>query len=144
MVRVRKSVIIARPLVEVFDFVADPRREPLWRTAVTSMAHEGGSASGVGARYRMTGSYEGRSGDAVLTCTEYVRNERVSYSGGEGPVAAGFTYQVRSDGASTVVAMVVKADIKGPAAAFSGMAEKMLDKMADADLHKLKRILEKA
>ncbi|MDZ4654743.1 MAG: SRPBCC family protein [Coriobacteriia bacterium] len=143
MVRVRKSVLIAKPLPEVFAFVADIKKEPLWRSAITSVQHVGGPERGVGARYRMSGSYEGKSGDTVLACTDYVLNERVSYAGGEGPVGADFTYEFRAEGEQTHVAMVVKVDLKGKARLFAGMAEKMLDKFADADVHSLKRLLEK-
>ena len=52
MAHAERTVIVDRPIAEVFAFLADPTNERLWRPEVISIEHIGGS--GVGAQYAQT------------------------------------------------------------------------------------------
>jgi len=48
---IEKSTLIARPVEAVFDFVADPRNDPLWCPKVKSVEPAGEANEGPGARF---------------------------------------------------------------------------------------------
>jgi uncharacterized protein YndB with AHSA1/START domain len=48
---IRRSVLIQRPVAEVFEFVADPLGDPDWCPKVRSVEQVEGEGPGVGARY---------------------------------------------------------------------------------------------
>lgn len=48
---IEKSIQIARPIEEVFAFVADPQNDPAWCPKVKSVQPAGGVAGGPGARF---------------------------------------------------------------------------------------------
>jgi hypothetical protein len=52
MAHAEHSVIVDRPIEEVFAFLADGMNEPLWRPEVINISHVGGS--GLGAEYAQT------------------------------------------------------------------------------------------
>jgi uncharacterized protein YndB with AHSA1/START domain len=51
--KIERSVVIARPVEEVWSFVADPRNDPKWCHKVASVEQVGGDGVRMGARYRV-------------------------------------------------------------------------------------------
>jgi hypothetical protein len=49
-----ETVTVARPIAEVFAFLADGMNEPVWRPEVTNVGHVEGTGTGVGATYTQT------------------------------------------------------------------------------------------
>ena len=129
------SVAIARPRAEVFAFVADPTRFPLWNSAVTSV--EPTSDDGFVMRRRLpTGQAENRL--EIIAC-EPPAAFAVRTTSGPTP----FTYRYRfieADGATTVT-LAGEVELAGvfalvPARAFKhGVGE---------NLTTLRRLLERA
>ena len=52
MAHAQQTVLVNRPIGEVFAFLADGMNEPLWRPGVTNVSHVSGS--GVGAQFTQT------------------------------------------------------------------------------------------
>lgn len=52
MATITESVVIARPIHEVFAFIADARNDPLWCPNVRESEQTQGEGPAVGARYR--------------------------------------------------------------------------------------------
>jgi uncharacterized protein YndB with AHSA1/START domain len=52
-VRIEKTTTIARPVREVWEFVADARNDPQWCTKVVSVEQLAGDGPGRGAKYRV-------------------------------------------------------------------------------------------
>jgi uncharacterized protein YndB with AHSA1/START domain len=50
-VRIERSIVIDRPVGEVFDFIADPRNDPRWCRKVDSVEQVDGEGPGPGSRY---------------------------------------------------------------------------------------------
>jgi uncharacterized membrane protein len=53
-VEVSRSVVIARPVQDVFGYLADARNDPTWCPKVLSVEQIEGDEPGPGARYRVT------------------------------------------------------------------------------------------
>jgi uncharacterized protein YndB with AHSA1/START domain len=50
-VRIEREIRIARPVQEVFDYVAEPRNDPRWCRKVISVEQIAGTGPGPGSRY---------------------------------------------------------------------------------------------
>jgi uncharacterized protein YndB with AHSA1/START domain len=72
-----QSVVIERPLEEVFAFLADPENDAQWTPVVkeTRMTSEG--PLGVGTRYEQSGHFLGRNFEMLFEVTEYEPNRKI-------------------------------------------------------------------
>jgi len=95
MTRVRGSVEIARPVEEVFDFVADQRNEVRYNPQMTGCTKITEGPIGLGTKFRATILSRGKPIEVVIECTGFDRPRSLaSRSVIEGLVATG---QVRFD-----------------------------------------------
>lgn len=77
MARVEESIVIAAPIADVFDVVADYRRALNWMEGFSSFDLVPGPATGVGARVRAAGTLLGFSVETELEIIEYDRPHRL-------------------------------------------------------------------
>lgn len=78
MTRVRGSVEIARPVEEVFDFVADQRNEVRYNPRMTDSVKVTEGPIGVGTRFRATLLSRGKPLSVAIECTGFDRPHRMS------------------------------------------------------------------
>ena len=97
MTVISSSVLINRPIEEVFDFTADPRNELQWNPKVRVMQKltDGpvGAGTHMAAKYTMSGHIE-------LECTQYERPYLWTWENG-GPIAVTLTVRQLSTPAHT-------------------------------------------
>ena len=76
-----RAVVLDRHIDEVFDFVADPRREPRWRDRVVAVAQVAGDGPRLGARYEVVRRKNrfARPRTLVCACVEWEPPERVAW-----------------------------------------------------------------
>jgi hypothetical protein len=72
-VHVEGNIDIARPVDEVFDFVADQRNEPLYNAQMTSSEKVTGGPIGVGTQFHATITNRGKPTDMVIEVTGFER-----------------------------------------------------------------------
>lgn len=75
---VHGEIVIARPVAEVFDFVADQRNEPKYNPGMASAEKLTRGAIGQGTRYRVAVRSMGRPVTMVLETTVYERPSRLA------------------------------------------------------------------
>lgn len=73
MARVRGSLDIARPVEEVFDFVADQRNEVRYNPAMTDSIKITDGPIGVGTRFHATILRRGKPLEVTIECTGFDR-----------------------------------------------------------------------
>jgi uncharacterized protein YndB with AHSA1/START domain len=106
-----RTVIIDRPLKEVFAFLADAENDPTWRTGVISIHRDGPLA--VGSRYsQQTTGPLGRPIPADLEITEYVPDSTVAFRVIAGPVRPFGSYVFSGD-LTTTVTFSLKVNLTG-------------------------------
>jgi len=128
------SVAIARPRAEVFAFVADPTRFPLWNSAVTSVEPVSGSAY-VMRRRLPTGQAENGL-EIIASEAPEAFAVRTTY----GPTP--FTYRYRfteADGATTVT-LAGEVELAG---VYALLPARAVLHGVDANLTELRRLLER-
>jgi hypothetical protein len=95
-----RTVVVDRPVTEVFAFLADPTNERLWRPDVTSIRHVSGS--GIGAQYAQTVKGPGgRSIAADFRLTRFEEPSRIDFEVTAGPARPTGSYLLRDTGSGS-------------------------------------------
>jgi carbon monoxide dehydrogenase subunit G len=79
------TVVIARPVADVFAFFTDPANDPDWRAGVKSIRAEGDPAVGAVVHQTIAGPM-GRGVPANIEITAYDAERRYAFKGVAGPV----------------------------------------------------------
>ena len=82
----KHSVVIDRPVSEVFAYVIDGTRSPTWRPSVADIRFAGGVAGQVGARYAQGMKGPGGRIPADYELTEVVPDRLIAFKVTAGPV----------------------------------------------------------
>lgn len=143
MAQLQQSVEIARPLAEVFAFVANPGNDAKWGSNLLEVTQLSPGPLGVGARFRYKARFAGRRFELVREVTEYEPNRRQAVKTISGPLRFGGVRTFEAIKGGTRVTLTGG----GRAGGFFGLAEPLLLRAAQrslrADLTSLKRLLER-
>ncbi len=151
------SVVIKRPVEEVFAFVENPKNEPIWRHSMREVEVEtaggakadvvAGSDGGIvpGATGRESGKSLGRSFESTWEITEYEPNHRVAFRSTSGPAEYEGVWSYESVDGGTRLTITTRWEIVDRES-FGKMSDRVWDKLyrksLDGDLQTLKRLLE--
>jgi uncharacterized membrane protein len=86
MIRLEKSVVINRPLGEVFEYVANFEDYPQWATEVVEAKKTSEGPLGVGTTYTHFVQVLGQRIESGYEVTEYEPNRKVSMKSTSGPI----------------------------------------------------------
>jgi hypothetical protein len=142
MAQMQQSVEIARPLEEVFAFVANPGNDACWGSNLAEVTELSPGPLGVGARFRYTVRFAGRQFELVREVTEYEPNRRQAVKTISGPLRFGGVRTFEAIPGGTGITLTGG----GRAGGFFGLAEPLLLRAAQrslrTDLATLKGLLE--
>jgi len=134
------TITIARPVGDVFAFLADAENDKQWRGGVIEMTRTSGQ--GVGATYRqIVAGPGGRRIDADVEITEFVPDQRIAFRTTQGPVRPTGSYELQAGEGGTVVTFRLAATLGGVKKLMAPMVAKTM-RSEVAALTELKRVLE--
>jgi carbon monoxide dehydrogenase subunit G len=133
------GVAIRRPLVEVFGFVADPTRFPLWNSAVTSVEPTSALQGEVGSTYLMRRRLPIGETENGLEIVALERPTAVTVRTTSGPTPFTYRYRFAESSGATAVTIAGDVELGGPLAVLPGQAVR---RGVDANLATLQRLLE--
>jgi uncharacterized protein YndB with AHSA1/START domain len=137
-----RSIVINRPVAEVFAFFADAENDPRWRPAVMEIRREG--PVGVGARYEQkVAGPGGRAVPADIEVTEYEPESRVAFRVVAGPVRPEGEYRFAPVAEGTQVTFALRCELSGLKKLMGRPVQKSMDSEM-ANLDKAKAVLEGA
>lgn len=142
MIKVEHSVLIDRPISEVFDYIVDPSKEPEWQDGVVEAGFSPGSEPGAGAEVYEKRKFMGRDMVSKIKVLEFEKDKHLVARVTEGPVPFEITYlfQIRETG--TEVTTVIQGEPGGFFKLAEGMVRKQLESQLASDFARAKRILE--
>ena len=113
MVKVKTSVVINRPIEEVFKFSDDPNNDAQWQTGLIESKQTSEGPMGVGTTFLNVSQFLGRRLESTFEITEYEPNRRVGFKSTSGPVplTATTTYEEVEEG--TKVTLEAEGDVSG-------------------------------
>jgi hypothetical protein len=115
------TVVIDRPVDEVFAFATDPNNDPLWQSTSLETEQTSGGRVDVGTTFRNTSKFLGRRIESTYEVTENEPPHRQCVKITSGPIPGTGCYLFESaDGGSTVVAPASRRSSRPRWAASSG------------------------
>ena len=79
MVNVESSIVINRPIAEVFAFVADFENHPKWEMNFQKVKRLTSTPTGVGTTYQCELKLPGQSATSKFEITEYETNKKIAF-----------------------------------------------------------------
>jgi uncharacterized protein YndB with AHSA1/START domain len=146
MARAEASVVINRPVEEVFEFVTNPKNVLLWHSSTLESEQTSEGPMGVGTTVRSVGQFMGRRMEMTAEVTEYEPNRKIKYKGASGPrsVEASYTFEPVEGG--TGISFVGEGETGGFFKRLFGLVDSIFVRMAqrgmETDFANLKDILE--
>jgi uncharacterized protein YndB with AHSA1/START domain len=142
MRKIEASIVISRPVEEVFAYLANPENDSQWQSAVVESGFLGEGPMAVGAKTREVRKFMGQRMESEAEITAYEPNAKIAFKSTSGPVQ----YEIRSsfepvDG-GTKLTIVAEADTGGFFKLAEGLVVRQFEKELRADLARLKDILE--
>ncbi len=142
MAKLEHSIVIKRPVEEVFEFMNNPENEKLYRSGLieTELTSEG--SIGVGSTTREVSKFMGIKMESTGEVTEYEHNRLVASKSTSGPIPFTFktTFDPVPDG--TKVTMEFEGEIGGFFKVAESVVIKTGMKQIEGDFAKLKNLLE--
>jgi uncharacterized protein YndB with AHSA1/START domain len=141
MIKVEKSVVINKPVEEVFSYVTGADNYTKWQAGVQQVI-EGGPRNTVGSQFTEVRKFMGQEMRTTLELTEFVPNAKWAAKVVKGPVPYEVTMTFQPVDGGTRVTTCVDGEPKGFFKLAEGMVAGQLEKSLGEDELKLKEILE--
>jgi uncharacterized membrane protein len=142
MRRVEASVVINRPIDEVFEFATNPENDSVWQSGVLESGQVSEGPLGVGATTREVRKLLGRQMESVAEVIEYERNATIGFKSTSGPVQYKAWYTFESAPGGTRLTLVGEADTGGFFKLAEGLVMRAFQREMQGGLATLKDILE--
>jgi carbon monoxide dehydrogenase subunit G len=135
------TVLIARPIEDVFGFLSDLENIPKWNYAIVETRKISEGPIGVRTTYRQVRSVPSRS-EERLEITTYEPPRQLEIQGQLGPFASRLVYALAATPEGTRVTNTVEVELGGPVRLLGRVAVSRVREAVAANLEKLKDLLE--
>jgi len=142
MARVEASVVISRPVEEVFEFVTNPENDPQWQSPILESERTSVGPMGVGTTDQGVAKLLGQRTEWTAEVTEYEPNRKVKYEVTGGPLSAEQTVTFEPVEGGTKFTLVLEGEMGGFIRLAEPIVTRMLQRDTETDLANLKDILE--
>ncbi len=143
MIKIENSVVINRPVDEVFEFLANSENDPQWQSGAQEVMKTSEGPIGVGTTFTTVSRLLGRRLESTVEYTAYEPNKRLAGKATSGPIPFQFetTFEPAAEGGTKVTNSG-----EGDAGGFFKLAEplvaRMLRRQFDTNSANLKDLLE--
>ena len=141
MIKVEKSIVINKPVDEVFQFVTGPDNYTKWQAGVEQVI-ESGPRNTVGSQFTEVRKFMGQEMRTTLELTEFVPSTKWAAKVVKGPVPYEVNMTFQSVEGGTKVTTCVDGEPKGFFKLAEGMVAGQLEKSLGEDVQKLKELVE--
>ena len=126
--RLQKTVVVDKPLAEVFAYLADFTTTTQWDPGTVSTVRQRGDGS-IGTTYLNTSTFLGRQTELTYEVREFVPDERIRLRGENPTVVAIDTMSFRKVEAGTEVTYEAEFTFKGPARFLAPLLRPALERL---------------
>ena len=141
MIKVESSVVINKPVVEVYAYVTSGEHSTEWQGGVVSVENEG-PPNKVGTRYTETRKFMGQDMKTTLEVSVVEPNTKWVSKVVKGPVPYEVTVTFEASGSGTRMTTKVEGEPTGFFKIAEGMVASQLEKSLGEDGERLKKLLE--
>jgi len=137
------SMVIDRPIEEVFAFVTDPNNDPLWQSTSLETEQTSEGAVDVGGTFRNTSKLLGRRIESTYEVTENEPPRRQCVRITSGPIPGEGCYLFEHvDGGSTRFTQTFEAEVGGFFRLAEPLVGRVIRRQMEADMGTVKDLLE--
>jgi uncharacterized membrane protein len=143
MINVQESIVINRPIEDVFAFVANFENHPQWESNFQKVKLITSTPSGVGTKYQCDLRLRGQTVTSMFEITEYALNKKIAFvSEPAGPAKANGSFLFEAVPGGTKITLVPRPEFRGLFKLMEPMMAGYVRKQNQDHLKKLKNILE--
>ena len=142
MVKLEGSVVINRPIEEVFAFLTNPENSSQWQGSVLESKQTSEGPRGVGTTGQVVSQFLGRRIESTWEVTEYELNRKTTSKSTSGPVPYELSATLETVDEGTRVTLVGEYEIGGFFKLAEPLVARMGQRQADADFANLKDLVE--
>jgi len=142
MIKVEKSIIIHRPIEEVFAYLSDFRNIPQWQSGVVEVQQTPESPVGRGTRGTFVRTFLGRKIEMTVEVVEYEPNTKHTFKSTSGPMPTTVSRIFEPTAEGTKVTMAIEMQAGGFFALAEPLVARSLRRGVEADFGTLKDLLE--
>ena len=142
MVKVEGTIVINRPIEEVFAFLTNPDNAPLWQGSVLESKQTSEGPVGVGTSGQVVSQFLGRRMESTWQVTEYELNKKASLKTTSGPIAYENFATLEAVDEGTNVTLVAEYEVGGFFKLAESILARMAQRQADTDYANLKDLVE--
>ena len=142
MVKVEGTVVINRPIEEVFAFLANPDKSSQWQGMVLEAKQTSEGPVGVGTTGQSSSQFLGRRIESTWEVTEYELNRKTAFKSTSGPVPYEQSATLETVDEGTKVTLVAEYEVGGFFKLAEPIVARMGQRQAEADFANLKDLLE--
>lgn len=142
MIELEHSVVINRPVQEVFTYMTEVKNIPSWMTEVVDAKLTSEGRIGVGSTLRAAVNLFGRRLENTQEITEYEPNSKFAIKPTSGPVHTEDEFILEPDAGGTKVTRITKGELGGFLKMTEPLVVRMLDRSFDNNFANLKDLLE--
>jgi len=142
MATIENSVVINRPIEEVFAVLSNPENGPKWRSNFTEAKLMVSGPVGKGTTFRAVLKFLGQSLESVVECIEYEPNRKISWQTKSGPAPLTIHITLEPAGGSTRLHQLGKIEPGGLFKLAEPVFANLVQRQAETDLHTLKDLME--
>ena len=130
MVKVETSIVINRPVGEVFEYVSNPENNPQYESAVIEAKKTSAGPMSVGSTWREVRQFMGRRIESINEVTEYQPNKKIAFKTKSGPIPAEGSYTFEAVDGKTKLTVIGQGETGG----FFKIADPLVARMVKRDL----------
>ena len=143
-IRVEHSVVIERPIEEVFAFAADPNNNPLWQSITLETQTVSGVEVDVGTTFNNVIKFLGRRIETTLEVVESEppRRQCVRVTSGPIPASGCYVFEPAAGSGSTRFTQTLEAEVGGFFRLAEPLVGRAIRRQTETDMATLKDLLE--
>lgn len=142
MVKVEGTVVINRPIEEVFEFLTKPDNFPQWQGSVLEAKQTSEGPVRVGTTGQVASHFLGRRIESTWEVTAYELNRKTALKTTSGPIPYTQSANLESVDDGTVVTLVAEYEVGGFFKLAEPIVARVAQRQADADNANLKDLME--
>ncbi len=142
MTKLEQSVVINRPIEEVFAFVTDMEKSSQWMSELVEAKQTSEGPVGVGTTYMAVATPLGRRAESTQDVVEYEPNSKFAIKSTSGPVASRDEYTFEAVAGGTKVTRVATAEMGGFFRLAEPLVARMMRRQFKTNFANLKDLLE--
>ena len=142
MVRVETSVVVERPVEELFEVVTNPETYSQWMPGCLGARQTSEGPMGVGATYTDTGRLLGLREEGTIVVTRYEPNRKFGVKTTSGPIRGEGAYTFEPVEGGTKVTLAFEAELGGFFKLAKPIVARALKRQGEGNLAGLKDLLE--